>query len=282
MGRLALSLLVVAVATLLGLVALTSNWVRSEALDTAAWVETSGELLADEPIRREVAAQIADQTQVPGGPAAEAAIAQALALPEVEPLWREANERTHSLLVAVVDESPAAGSLGTDGAGEPLLLDLTPIADRLGADLDLPPGALGDEIALEVVSANELEALRGAGDLLDAVAIATLVAALIGYGFAFAIAPPGRRRLAALAISGSLVAIGALTLLVRGAGADSAIEELGASADTRAAAERAWLIGTDGLADLATVLVVLGSLGIAAAIVVALLSRSHERERANP
>ena len=78
------------------------------------------------------------------------------------------------------------------------------------------------------------------------------------------------------------MAIGALTLLVRGAGADSAIEELGASADTRAAAERAWLIGTDGLADLATILVVLGSLGIAAAIVVALLSRSHERERANP
>ena len=58
----------------------------------------------------------------------------------------------------MVDESPAAGSLGTDGDGEPLLLDLTPIADRLGADLGLPPGALGDEIALEVVSANELEA----------------------------------------------------------------------------------------------------------------------------
>ena len=109
----------VAVATLVGLVALTSNWAQRSALDTETWVETSRELLEDEAIRREVAAQIARPDGRAGRPGAEAAIAAALARPEVEALWAAANEQTHALLVAVVDESAAAGSLGTEGDGEP-------------------------------------------------------------------------------------------------------------------------------------------------------------------
>jgi hypothetical protein len=280
-GRLGISFALVAVATLVGLFALTSNWAQRSALDTEAWAQTSRELLDDGAIRREVAAQILAQTGAPGGPDAQAALAEALSRPEIEALWVAANEQAHALLVAVVDESAFAGSLGTEGDRSQLELDLNPIAELIGAELGLPPGALGD-VALEVLTANELEALRGADDLLDAVAIGTLIGALMLYATAFAIAPTGRRRLAALAISGSLVVIGALTLIIRSASADAAIEELSPSPGTEEAAERAWLIGTSGLADLATILVVVGSVGIAAGIVLGLIGRSREREYVHP
>ncbi len=277
MGRLTLSLLLIALATLVGVVALTSNWAQRSALDTETWVETSRELLDDEAIRREVARQILEQSGAPSDPASQAALAAALARPEVDALWAAANQQTHALLVAVLSETAAAGSLGTEGDGQELALNLTPIGDLIATELGLPPGSL-EAIALEVVTANELETFRGADDLLDAVAIGTLIGALMLYAIAFAIAPAGRRRVATGAIGGSLVVIGALTLLVRSASADAAVDELSASPGAREAVERAWLIGTSGLADLATLLVVIGSVAIAAAIVLAFLGRSRERE----
>ena len=165
---------------------------------------------------------------------------------------------------------PRPGRSGTEGDGQELELNLTPIGDLIATELGLPPGSL-EAIALEVATASELEALRGADDLLDAVAIGTLIGALMLYAIAFAIAPAGRRRVATGAIGGSLVVIGALTLLVRSASADAAVDELSASPGAREAVEQAWLIGTSGLADLATLLVVIGSVAIAAALVLAFL-----------
>jgi hypothetical protein len=278
-GRLLISFALVAAATVVGFVALTSNWAQNEALDTDAWVEISSDLLADETIRREVATEIAAQTGLGDSPEAQVAIEAAISNPRFEPLWRAANQQAHALLVAVVEEDPAAGSLGADGAGAPLELDLTPAADQLAGQLGLPPGSVG-EIKLDVIPPDELEAIRGANDALSAVAIASLVGAVLLYGLALVVAPAGRRRSAALAVSGSVVLVGALTLLVRSSAAESAIDAFDATAETRDAVERAWLIATEDLARLATILVVAGSIGIAAVAVTWWLSRDDRRRPA--
>lgn len=272
MGRLIISFVVVAVATVVALLALTANWVRNVGLDTSAWGEISGELLADPQVRDAVAMEVASQAGT-SDPALAQGVSDALAEPDLEPLWVDATESAHALLVAVVDEDAAAGSLGTDGSDGTLQLDLTPLADRIAADAGLPPGSLGDAIGLQVVTADELETLRGTGDLIDATAIGSLVATVVLYGLALVIAPPGRRRAAALGVGVSLIAVGALALLARSASAESAVDELAASHPTRDAVERAWLIGTDGLAGLATILIVVGSVAVAAVIVTGAVTR---------
>jgi hypothetical protein len=176
-----------------------------------------------------------------------------------------------------VDESAAAGQLGVDPAEE-LDLDLTAIRERIASQLGADLSAAPESLTLEVFTADELDTLRGAGDLVSATSIISLLITIALYVMSLLIAPPPRRG-AILAIAISLLVIGAGTLTVRGAGARAAGEELGGSQSSQEAIEQAALIGTGQLADICVILIVIGSVVLASLAVFALLARSRENER---
>lgn len=274
------AIVLVVFATIFGFFALGANWAERQALDTESWVSTSSELLADDAIRDEIARQIVESVPEEAPPGTEAKVAELLGSEEVEGLWEAANVNVHSLLVAVVDESAAAGQLGVDPAEE-LDLDLTAIRERIGSQLGADLSAAPESLTLEVFTADELDTLRGAGDLVSATSIISLLITIALYVMALLIAPPPRRG-AILAIAISLLVIGAGTLTVRGAGARAAGEELGGSQSSQEAIEKAALIGTGQLADISVILIVIGSVALASLAVFALLARGRENERVAP
>jgi hypothetical protein len=172
-GRRRLATILIVVATLVGFLALTSLWVKRQALETDQWVETSAELLEDEEIREALARFLTDQLYATG--AANERIAEALpprldplagpisgALraatqrvaeellqrPRVHDLWEEANRKAHEAVIDLIEDRPvgeeALGAVGerVDSAQ----LDLSSIREQLSAQLGIElPAAAGSE-----------------------------------------------------------------------------------------------------------------------------------------
>src|SRR4030088_2463385 len=159
-----------ALATLLTVVAMVGLWVNRQALDTNDWTRTSTRLLQDARVRSALSTYLVDQlyanVDVAGelrslapkalkplaGPAAGGLrdlLAQGpdqlLQLPRVQDAWRQANRVAHKEFVAVV-EGKKQGVV-TVNQGE-VALDLRPLvsdlAQRVGVGdvaSKLPPGA---------------------------------------------------------------------------------------------------------------------------------------------
>ena len=113
-----------ALATLIGVVAALSVWVHRQALNTDNWAQTSGKLLANEKIQEGLGAYLVDQLfdnvdvaavlqqrlpkqlQVAAGPAAAGlrelagrAAPELLARPKVQDAWVAANRAAHKQLL---------------------------------------------------------------------------------------------------------------------------------------------------------------------------------------
>ena len=149
------------------------------------------------------------------------ALAAALARPEVDALWAAANEQAHALLLAVLSQTAAAGSLGTEGDGQALELNLTPIGDLIATDSGSSRFARSDRARgrdrkrARGSSRCRRPVRRGRDRHPDRRAVSTRSPSR-------SLRPAGGA-LATGAIGGSLVVIGALTLLVRSASADAAL-----------------------------------------------------------
>src|SRR3954452_11626683 len=128
MPRRALAVALIAVASLLAFGALLAIWVNRQALNTDNWTRTSTELLAQPVIRNQLADRLSDEVfqsvdvegalrdALPGradllaAPAASALRTQvekrartALARPDVQTLWADANRTAHQQLLAVLN-----------------------------------------------------------------------------------------------------------------------------------------------------------------------------------
>jgi hypothetical protein len=132
-----LSAVLVVVASILAFAALLAIWVNRQVLDTDNWAQASGEMLEIPAVRSRTAAYLADrayvQSDIEGrieaalppraqplaAPAAgflrdrlERRATEALARPDVQQLWEDANRAAHARLIEALD---------TDG---PVTLDL--------------------------------------------------------------------------------------------------------------------------------------------------------------
>ncbi len=174
--RIAVGLIVA--ATLILLIGLHGTWAKRQLYNTDAWVQTSGELLADETIRTRLAERLTTeifatgivQTEVeellpPRAKAAAApaslalsqlfqrAVNQILQTAAIQDLWEKANRSVHEAFLAIAENRPiASGVLGkAQGATESAALDLneirTAVAMKLG--LELPEEGLGSGEALQ-------------------------------------------------------------------------------------------------------------------------------------
>src|SRR2546429_533302 len=148
------------IATLLTLVAIFSVWINRQALNTDNWVNTSDKVLQNKDVQDQLSIFLADQLfanvdvqaelqkslpprlQPLAGPASGALhqlapqVAQrALATPQFQTLWSQANRAAHETLLKIVD---GGGSTVSTNGGQ-VTLDLSSLLKQIGRQ----PGGSG-------------------------------------------------------------------------------------------------------------------------------------------
>ncbi|MFN8112418.1 MAG: hypothetical protein U0R51_04385 [Solirubrobacterales bacterium] len=181
--RIAVTLVVL--ATITGILALVSTWVKRQVYDTDQWVATSSALLANDEIRSELSDYLTTQIFASGvvqdevanllppkaaplaGPASSGlsqlfnkAVNQILQTSAVQDLWEQANRAASEAFIAVANDEPiATGVLGeaqsklTEAQAKAggTTLDLTTIKQEITQKLGikLPESGLGSGQALQ-------------------------------------------------------------------------------------------------------------------------------------
>jgi hypothetical protein len=276
----------VAVATLLLLFGSLTVWVKRQALDTDAWVEASGEFLANDEIRGQLSIYLVDSlfsnTDVSGrieealppersgfapviaGALRDLGIRAAdrfLASSRAQDLWEEANRRAHQNLIAVLEGEDVRRFTTEDGT---VVLDLSPIVERLGERLGVEEELAPERGQITILESEELETAQNSLKVLKAVTALIIFVVLFLYGLAIYLAEGHRRRiLRATALSFLLV--GLLLLIVQRFTGDAVVNSLVEADATKPAAREAWVISTELLRGIAIALVGYGLVTLAGA-----------------
>ncbi len=265
----------VILASLLAFLALPALWVNRQVLDTDNWVDASSELLQVPAVRSLTAGYLADKAYEESGveerlraalptrlqplaaPAAgllrdrlDKRASEALARPEVQKLWEDANRQAHEkLLDALSSQGPVTVDLHNV---------LNAVEQRAGvggraADV-VPEGAA----TVTVLRSDQLDAARRGSRILNALPIVLIVLSLACFGGALAAAGPGRRRRVVGGFGFGLLAAGALALGATRWMGDAAVSSLGTTAETADAVQGSWPIMTRLLVEAATATVLYG------------------------
>ncbi len=288
--RRALPIVLIILATLIGITSVLALWVKRQALETDTWTETSTELLADESIRdaisnfivttiydnidveQEIANALPPNAQILAAPVAGGlrqvagqAADKALESSQVQALWEEANRRAHERLLALIEDKGEYVST----TGGTVTLDLTSLVSNVAANVGiggdvaskLPAGAA----SIEIMHSDELGAAQKGVKLLRTLAWLLTAITLLLYAAAIYLAH-GRRRETLRAVGISFVAIGAVALIARNVGGDIVV---GALSDSNSTSENpildTWLIGTSLLETTAQSIIAYGVAIIVAA-----------------
>jgi hypothetical protein len=288
-GRRALPIILIVVATIVGVSSVFALWAKRQLLETETWRTTSEELIQEAEIRAavstfivtaiydnvDVEAALADrlppQLAPLAGPvagalrgAADDVALKALEQPKVQQLWVEANAAAQSKLIALIEDE---GEFASTGGGV-VTLDLKSLLESvtaqlgLGADLvaRLPPEAT----SIEVMEASELDAAQKGVNLLQTVGWVLTALTLLLYAVAIFLA--GDRRRATLRSVGlSFIVVGAVVLFARGAAANAVVESLSGAASSDAAVSAVFEIGTSLLLEIAQSIVAYGIVIVLAA-----------------
>jgi hypothetical protein len=258
-------LTLIAVASLVGFLAVFALWANRQLLETDTWTNTSSKLLEDEEIRTQVSFFMVDtlyanvdvqselQQGLPprlqrlAGPLsgairqlAQRLADQALQRPRVQELWENANRTAQETLLDVVEH----------GGDEPVTLDVGTIVDQLGQQLGvetagkLPPGVADIEIA----SNDNLVKVNKALKLLRTLAWVLTALALVLFALAIYLAD-GWRREALRTVGFAFIGIGIVVLVARSIAGNVVVNAVASTEAVKPAANNAWGIGTSLLND---------------------------------
>jgi hypothetical protein len=269
-------------ATLIAFVGIFSIWVNRQALNTDNWVSTSDKLLQNEEVQTRLSVYLADQlfanvdveaelenTLPPrlaplAGPAAGALhqlapqVAQrALATPQFETLWSDANRRAHERLLEIVD---GGGSTLSTENGE-VTLDLSSLLSQIGGQLggNLAAKVPADAGQLTILKSEQLSAAQDIVSLVRKLPIVLTLLALLLFGLAVYLAGP-RRRQALRGVGFGFIVAGVLVLVLRHFGGSAVVDALAKSDSVKPAVEAVWGIGTSLLVTVAVSAITFGLL----------------------
>lgn len=275
-----LSSVLVLAASVLAFAAILAVWVDRQVLDTDNWTEASSRMLEDPAIRAQTARRLADQVYENGDleariadalppraqPLAPAAAGllrdrierranKALARPDVQRLWEDANRAAHARLLAVLaDDGPVVVDLKALLA---VVERQTGVGGRAAAAV--PAGAA----QITVLETGQLAMARDVARGLDALPIVLVVLSLALFGAALAGA--GDRRRVVRGYGLGLLAAGALALAAAAWIGDGVVESVARAGGSAAAAEGVWEIATTLLVEAATATLGYGALALAGA-----------------
>ena len=269
--RRALVYTILGVALILLLIWSLTVWAKRQALDTDKWVDTSGRLLENQQVRDAAAEQLVNslftQTDIEqrvqavlppdlkpfAGPAtglvrqaAVPAAEQLLASSQVQDLWREANRRAHTRMMAIL-EGNEGGRVTTENGD--VVLDLHPLvvrlASRVGVQADIPPTA--GQITL--IKSEKLEDAQAAVKFIKFFSIFMVVLVLGLFVLAIYLAR-GFRRESLRVIALGLIVVGLIVLAARRIAGNVIVGDL-TSPTTYDVGHTVWLIGTSLLQSIA-------------------------------
>ncbi len=271
-----------AVGTLVLLVGSLTVWVKRQALDTDAWVETSSQLLENDEVRQALSVYIVDQLYTNADPQAvleerlpenlqglAGPIAGALRQPAVEGVdeflqrprvqegWEQVNRVAHQELIAVLEDD-TRGNITTGGGT--VTLNLRTLVVNIGTELGfgdelearLPP----DAGQIVILQSDELEAAQNA---VKAIKWLNWLVILIAFAcFAGAIWLASGRRAMLRNVGVVLLLVGILLLVIRRVAGNYIVDALTSGESLREAAASTWVIGTSLLGEVAWALVIYG------------------------
>lgn len=265
----------IALATLLLVLAIAAVWVKRQALDNQYWEDTSSQLLENEQIRSSVADYLVDQLfanvdvaaelqralpprlQPLAGPAAGGlrdvatrAANTALERPRVQSAWVTANSVTHQELVNLIEDKSKLLLIN----GNAVVLDLAPlvteIANRAGIGGDVGAKLPSRIAQVKIVQADQISAAQDAVKLLNSLVI--VLSLLVPILFVAAIVlVPGRRRRALLGVALGIAAAGLLVMVVRSIAGDQLVSSLSSTAAVEPTVQATWSIATKLLGQMA-------------------------------
>ena len=272
-----------ALGTLIVLIGSLTVWVKRQALDTDAWVDTSATLLEDDEVRQALSLYIVDQLYASLDP--EAALAEGLppnldglaaplagALrepaqravdgllqrPRVQALWETVNRRAHESLLRLLEDDTRAG---VSTAGGQVTLDLrvllVTIGEELGFGERLDDRLPADAAQVTILDSDELEAAQTGVKLLKVLSWVVVFIALLCYAGAVWLARGRRPTLRNVGVA--LLLVGILLLVIRRVVGSYIVDALAAGVSVRDAVGSTWVIGTALLAQVAWALIVYGA-----------------------
>ncbi len=281
-GRIITARILVIVGVILTTISILAVFVKREALDESTFKQTSSELIANDEIRAEVASTMADalyanvdvsqllEEKLPknlqglAGPIAglsqeyaARAADELLARPRAQALFVEASSRAQSQFIDVLHGD--TGLLETSNGN--VVLDLRPLVLRLGDRFNfvanLADKVPQDSAQITIIASDDLDMAQKVVHWLELVANWIWILALASWVAAFLLVK-GRRRQELRAIGIGLAVAGAAVLIVRSLAGGYFVDNVVKTDSVRPAAEEAWRIITDGLAQAAWGVIALG------------------------
>ena len=271
-----------ALGTLIILVGSLTLWVKRQALDTDAWVDTSSKLLEDDEVRMALSVYIVDQlyasadpqavleerlpTNLQGlaGPIAGAlrqpaveGVDRFLQRPRVQDLWEDVNRVAHQELIAVLEDD-TRGNITTGGGV--VTLNLRTLVVNIGTEL-----GFGDELdarlpqdvgQIQILQSDELEAAQTGVKLIKWMSWLVILIAFACYAGAIWLAR-GRRGMLRN-VGAALFIVGILLLVIRRVVGNYIVDALSSGESVREAIGHSWIIGTSLLAEVAWALIIYG------------------------
>lgn len=274
---------IVAVATLIGIIAIFAVWANRQLLSTSGWTATSTKLIQSPPVREAVSGYATEQiyanvdvtgelrSSLPSqlkplaGPAAGAlrnvvqkGVTFALERPLVQELWRSANEVTHAQFVKLIENKGKVVKLPGGGT---VVLDLRPVVAEAAARVGVPSSVVAKippkAAEVQVVKSKNLETMQTAINLLRQLAIVLPLLTFALYALAVFLAR-GRRPHTVVNVGASLIFAGVVVLIARSLIGKTVVDSLASTESVRPAAESVWAIATSMLVSVAGAVIFVG------------------------
>ena len=266
-GRRALPMILIVLATIIGIVSVFALWAKRQLLETETWSTTSEQLIQDADIQSAlntfIVAAIFDNVDVEGelanrlppevaplaGPAtgalrsaADDVVAKALSEPKVQQLFVDASSAAQSKLIALIEDEGEFVST----TGGVVTLDLKSVLESVTAQLGLPDVAAklpAQASSIEVMKSSELDAAQTGLNLLRKVGYVLTALVLLLYAAAILLAGD-RRRQTLRAVGFSFILVGVVVLFARSAAGNPVVGSLSEIASSDAAVRSVYDIGT--------------------------------------
>jgi len=278
----------VVLGSVLAFLSVFAIWTERQALNTDDWVNTSGRLLENDTIRSALADYLVDQLyenvdvrkeleeKFPedlkdlAGPAASGvrqfagdATEKVLETSTAQQLWEDSNRTAHEQLLAVLENKKEAVSTEEGNVSLNLGQLLQNLAEQVGIGESLAEKLPPDAGQIRILESDQL---KTAQDIAVAIkGLALLLSILTFAAFSAAIYLSRDERWVTVLLSGiGLVAAGFAVVVVRHIAGGIVVDQLVKTESAKPAGEAAWSIGTSLMTSIATTVIVVGVLFLAA------------------
>ncbi len=288
-GRRALPIILIVLATIIGITSVMGLWAKRQLLETDTWSTTSEKLIQrpevqsalssfivttiydNVDVEKVLAERLPPQAAPLAGPvagalhgAAQDVALKALQEPRVQQLWVDATRAAQSRLINLIEDKGQFTS-NTNGT---VTLDLKSLLESVTAELGIGSKLVAKLPAaassIEIMKSDELGAAQTGVNLLRLAAYVLTALTLLIYAAAIYLAPD-RRRETLRGVGISFVVIGVVVLFARKAAGNVVVSSLSGAASSDDAVRATFDVGTSLLQETAQSIVAYGIVIVLAA-----------------